>query len=57
MANRAKTTEHSKRFDTVNGFYNEEHTWPIERVRKAVACKWITADEFEEITGEKYVAE
>lgn len=28
--------------------------WSIERVRNAVVKKWITADEFREITGEDY---
>lgn len=31
-----------------NGF------WSIDKVRDAVAKKWITADEFREITGEVY---
>lgn len=53
----AKATEkHSARFDTVKRFY-ERGTWPLARVRKAVECKWITAEEFAEITGEAYDAE
>ncbi len=30
--------------------------WSFERVKNAVIKKWITADEFEEITGEIYGA-
>lgn len=47
--------KHSARFETVRGFY-ERGTWTLARVEKAVMCSWITAEEFEEITGEKYAA-
>jgi len=40
---------------TSNGY--EENRWSKARVYKAVECKWITADEYKEITGEEYTAE
>ncbi len=53
MASKAKAAEHSAHFETVKKWY-DKGLWSIARVRKAVACKWITAAEFEEITGEAY---
>lgn len=47
--------EHSKNFDKVKNYY-ERGMWSIERVRAAVG-KWITPEEFEEITGEAYSTE
>lgn len=44
--------EHSKHYEEVLLYY-ERNTWSIERVRTAVG-KWITAEEFEEITGQKW---
>lgn len=44
---------HSKNFNTVKHFY-VTGVWGIERVRNAVVKEWITAAEFEEITGEQY---
>jgi hypothetical protein len=44
--------EHSKNFAKVKNYY-DRGMWSIERVRSAVG-KWITAEEFKEITGEIY---
>ena len=49
-----KTPEHSKRFALVKKYY-DRGLWSKARVHKAVECKWITADEYKEITGEEYV--
>lgn len=56
MAGRAKAAEHSARYGLVKKYYVRK-LWSIERLRKAVMCKWITADEYKEITGEEYTAE
>ncbi len=53
MAGRAKAAEHSARYELVKKYYDRK-LWPIGRLRKAVMCKWITAGEFREITGEEY---
>ena len=50
-----KKTEHSKHFDLVKKYY-DRGLWSKDRVYKAVECKWVTADEYKEITGEEYVA-
>lgn len=42
----------SSNFKKVKSYY-EKGLWAIERVHKAVG-KWITDDEYEEITGQKY---
>lgn len=51
---------HSEKFDLVqryyNTWYNGERMWGMERVCTAVGKSWITAAEFEEITGETYTA-
>ena len=44
--------EHSENFDKVKNYY-DRGMWSIERVRSAVG-KWITAEEYEEITVEAY---
>ena len=44
--------QHSKNFDKVKGYY-DNGLWSVERVRAAVG-KWITMDEYLEITGEDY---
>lgn len=36
---------------------DDEYAERKARVHKAVECKWITADEYKEITGEEYTAE
>ena len=43
----------SKHFKKVKGYY-DNGLWSIERVRNAVVKNWITAEEFETITGETY---
>lgn len=42
---------HSKNYEKVKGYYRS-HLWSIEKVRNAVG-KWITKDEYLEITGEE----
>lgn len=42
----------SKKFDDVKGFYDDK-LWSITKVKNAVG-RWITADEFKEITGIDY---
>lgn len=46
--------EHSKNFEKVKMYY-DRGMWGIERVSAAVG-KWITPDEYKEITGEEYAA-
>ena len=48
-------TEHSPKFDDVKQHY-DFHLWRKSTVKLAVKRKWIAADEYEEITGEKYAA-
>lgn len=48
-------TEHSAKFDDVKKYY-DLRIWKKSTVKLAVRKKWITADEYEEITGEKYAA-
>ncbi len=45
--------EHSKHFYDVKYMFDND-IWKISRVRAAVVKAWITAVEFEEITGEVY---
>lgn len=45
--------QHSKKYETVKKYYKTGF-WSIERVRNAVVKEWITAEEFQEITGEAY---
>ena len=53
--------KHSKNYDKVTSYYNMykdsdgEFGWSIKKVRDAVNKNWITDEEFEEITGEKYL--
>ena len=47
--------EHSKHFEKVK-YYYEHKLWKLYRVVNAVG-KWITAEEFEEITGEPFSEE
>ena len=50
----AKKNEHSKNFDKIKYYYNEE-LWPKSRVYAVVGKKYgITPEEYEEITGEPY---
>ena len=53
MTSKTKAAEHSANYAIVKKWY-DRGLWSIARVRKAVVCKWITADEFKEITGEEY---
>lgn len=46
---------HSKNFEKVKSYYKSS-LWNEARVRNAVVKEWITAEEFEEITGEVYLA-
>lgn len=43
---------HSKNFEKVKAYY-EQRLWDKARVHNAVG-RWITAVEYEEITGEPY---
>lgn len=43
----------SKNYERVKKWYNLGK-WPKEAVRNAVVKKWITAEEYKEITGEEY---
>lgn len=45
--------EHSKNFDKVKKYYDDK-IWDKTKVKNAV-WRWITTDEYEEITGEPYV--
>lgn len=44
---------HSPKFDLVKGYY-DSGLWKKKAVRNAVVKGWITADEYQEITGEVY---
>jgi len=44
--------EHSEKFGKVKDYYDRE-LWSVTQVQKAVD-KWITAEEYEEITGRTY---
>lgn len=44
----------SKKYNKVKGYY-DKGLWTKKMVRNAVIKAWITADEYEEITGDKYV--
>lgn len=46
----------SNKFEKVKSYY-ERGLWGISRVRDAVIKGWITAKEFEDITGEPYEGE
>ena len=43
----------SNKFDTVKEFYDKGF-WDLYRCKMAVVKGWITAEEFQEITGEGY---
>ena len=44
---------HSPKYAKVKKYY-DKGIWDIEMVHNAVVKGWITAEEFEEITGEPY---
>ena len=53
-----KDTEHSKNFEKVKTYYlnyleGVTPSWDLAKVHAAVG-KWITEEEFKEITGEDY---
>lgn len=48
-----KQTEHSRNFEKYKGYYDHGF-WNAKMLKNAVMKKAITADEFEEITGEAY---
>ncbi|MCD7864050.1 MAG: XkdX family protein [Lachnospiraceae bacterium] len=43
----------SAKYNKVKGYYDKD-LWTISQVRNAVVKGWITAEEYEEITGETY---
>ena len=43
----------SKNFEKVKSYY-DKGLWSKQAVKNAVVKKWITASEYEEITGETY---
>ena len=45
--------EHSPHFELVKGYY-DAGSWKKNAVRNAVVRHWITAAQYEEITGEVY---
>ena len=47
-----KKVTHSKNFEKVKNYY-DKGLWDKNRVHNAVG-KWITPEEYEEITGEPY---
>ena len=47
------TTTHSKKYSMLKSYYWLGF-WTIKMMRSAVVKKWITADEFKEITGQDY---
>lgn len=47
--------EHSAKFEKVKNYY-DTGLWSKTKVRNAVVHNWITASEYEEITGEPYTA-
>jgi uncharacterized XkdX family phage protein len=44
---------HSKNFEKVKKYY-DNGLWSKAKVKNAVVKEWITAAEYEEITGEPY---
>ena len=44
--------EHSKKYDKVK-YYYDNGLWTLDQVRNAIG-KWITEEEYEEITGLEY---
>ena len=47
--------EHSPKFELVKNYY-DSGKWKKKAIRNAVVREWITAVEYEEITGEVYEA-
>lgn len=46
----------SKKYELVKHYYDND-LWNLTRVRNAVVKGWITAEEFETITGQPYEGE
>lgn len=46
------TEERNEKYEKVRNYY-KNHLWTLDQVRNAVG-KWITREEFEEITGEMF---
>lgn len=50
--------QHSKNFEKVKSYYNTivngVRMWDEARVKNAAVKKWITPEEFQEITGKEY---
>ena len=46
-------SEHSEMFEQIKRWY-DTGKWKKKAVKNAVVREWITADEYEEITGEPY---
>ena len=53
MATRKAIIKHSPKFTTVKKYYPKY--WNLTMVKNAVVKRWITEEEFTEITGENYV--
>jgi len=45
----------SKKYNRVKNYF-DNNLWTVEMVKNAVVKGWITADEYEQITGEEYTA-
>lgn len=45
----------SRYYEKLKGYY-DAGLWDLERMHNAVVKGWITADEYQEITGEEYTA-
>lgn len=45
--------EHSANFEKVKSYY-DRGLWNLARVKKAVEKRWITEEEYQEITGQPY---
>ena len=52
---KSEPVEHSPKFELVKRYYDEGR-WKKKAVWNAVGREWIRPDEYEEITGEPYVA-
>lgn len=46
--------EHSEKYELVKKYYDMK-IWDERRVKNAVKMGWITAEEYQEITGNTYV--
>lgn len=45
---------HSKKFEVVKKYYDGKF-WGISKVRNAVENRWITKEEYKQITGKEYM--